>query len=88
MAHGTGNAGQAITGDAVLLQFTWAQPAWKSTLCINNYAMRHAQELDMNKTLEENGVQDETESFEDLHIATDTFVPVLHMYWNDDLTVA
>jgi hypothetical protein len=42
----------------------------------------------MNKTLEENGVVDETSTFEDLLVPTDAFIPVLHVYWNDDLTVA
>ncbi len=46
------------------------------------------QELNMNKTLEENGVVDETRTFEDLLVPTDAFVPVIHAYWNDDLTVA
>jgi hypothetical protein len=45
-------------------------------------------ELDMGKTLEDNGVADETRTFEDLLIPTDAFVPVIHVYWNDDLTVA
>jgi hypothetical protein len=46
------------------------------------------QELDMNRTLEDNGVVDETRMFEDLQMPTDAFIPVLHVYWNDDLTVA
>jgi len=46
------------------------------------------QELDMNKTLEENGVPDETPQFEDLQVPTDFYVPILHLHWNDDLTVA
>lgn len=45
-------------------------------------------ELELNSTLEENRVVDETRTFEDLMIPTDYFVPVLHCYWNDDLTVA
>ncbi len=46
------------------------------------------QELDLNQTLEENGVPDETPEFEDHNVPTDYFIPVLHVYWNDDLTVA
>ena len=42
----------------------------------------------MNKNLVENGVADETATFEDLHVPTEAFIPVLHVYWNDDLTVA
>ena len=45
-------------------------------------------ELDMNLTLEENGITDEVPEFEALHVATDYYIPVLHVYWNDDLTVA
>ncbi|KAF5826644.1 hypothetical protein DUNSADRAFT_2455 [Dunaliella salina] len=45
-------------------------------------------ELDMNKTLAENGVPDEDATFADLQVPIDSFYPVLHMYWNDDLTVA
>jgi len=45
-------------------------------------------ELDMNLTLDENGVPDEVPEFEDLNVPTDYYVPVIHVYWNDDLTVA
>lgn len=45
-------------------------------------------ELDMNKTLAENGVKDEDAEFDDHHIAHEYYRPVLHVYWNDDLTVA
>eukprot|EP00603_Paraphysomonas_imperforata_P009145 CAMPEP_0114413142 /NCGR_PEP_ID=MMETSP0103-20121206/700_1 /TAXON_ID=37642 ORGANISM="Paraphysomonas imperforata, Strain PA2" /NCGR_SAMPLE_ID=MMETSP0103 /ASSEMBLY_ACC=CAM_ASM_000201 /LENGTH=140 /DNA_ID=CAMNT_0001581203 /DNA_START=283 /DNA_END=705 /DNA_ORIENTATION=+ len=44
--------------------------------------------LDMSLTLEENGVLDETETFYDLGINDDFYIPVLHIYYNDDLTVA
>ena len=44
--------------------------------------------LDMTKTLEENGVLDETETFYELGINDDFYIPVLHIYYNDDLTVA
>lgn len=46
------------------------------------------QELNMNKTLAENGVSDETAAFEDLLVNSEDYIPVLHVYWNDDLTVA
>eukprot|EP00448_Togula_jolla_P029071 CAMPEP_0170638248 /NCGR_PEP_ID=MMETSP0224-20130122/38916_1 /TAXON_ID=285029 /ORGANISM="Togula jolla, Strain CCCM 725" /LENGTH=268 /DNA_ID=CAMNT_0010968327 /DNA_START=57 /DNA_END=859 /DNA_ORIENTATION=- len=42
--------------------------------------------LDMRKTLEENGVKDETEEFEKLGIDPDDHIPVIHLYFNDDLT--
>lgn len=42
----------------------------------------------MNQTLSENGVADESPTFEALDLPTDFHIPVLHAYWNDDLTVA
>jgi len=44
--------------------------------------------LDMNKTLEQNGVKDESEEFEKLGIDPDDHIPALHLYFNDDLTEA
>ncbi|CAM9793407.1 unnamed protein product [Chrysoparadoxa australica] len=44
--------------------------------------------MDMDATLEENGVVDESLEFEKLQIEDDFFIPVLHIYFNDDLTVA
>lgn len=44
--------------------------------------------LDMDKTLEENGVSDEDEEFEQLCIKDDFYYPAIHLYFNDDLTVA
>lgn len=45
-------------------------------------------ELDMDKTLEENGVPDEAEKFRGLGLDDDFYVPTLHIYFNDDLTYA
>jgi hypothetical protein len=45
-------------------------------------------ELDLNKTLQENGLVDESGTYEALDMPSDYHVPVLHVYWNDDLTVA
>lgn len=45
-------------------------------------------ELDLDKTLAENGVVDETDEFEELAIPSDFFIPVIHLYYTDDLTVA
>ncbi|CAH2272636.1 cytochrome b5 domain-containing 1 [Pelobates cultripes] len=42
--------------------------------------------LDMDKSLQENGVQDEDEEFDQLKIDTDLFTPSIHLYFNDDLT--
>ena len=44
--------------------------------------------LDMKKTLAENDVPDESEEFERLSINDDYYTPTLHVYFNDDLTVA
>lgn len=44
--------------------------------------------LDMEKTLEENDIPDETEEFIDLNIDEDAYIPAVHLYYNDDLTVA
>jgi hypothetical protein len=44
--------------------------------------------MDMNKTLEENQVADESEVFYELGMNDDYYVPTLHIYYNDDLTIA
>lgn len=44
--------------------------------------------LNMHKTLEENGMTDETENFERLGIDPDDHIPVIHLYFDDDLTEA
>jgi hypothetical protein len=41
----------------------------------------------MTKTLDGNGVPDETDEFEDLAIRDNYYTPALHLYFNDDLTV-
>lgn len=46
-----------------------------------------ARELDMVKTLDENGIVDETEEFEELGLPDDYYIPAIHIYFNDDLTV-
>eukprot|EP00794_Sanderia_malayensis_P015412 gene15412-16986_t len=42
--------------------------------------------LDMDKTLESNGVVDESEDFYKLGMDEDLFLPAIHLYFNDDLT--
>ena len=42
----------------------------------------------MGKTLDENQVKDEAKEFEHLGMDPEFYVPVLHLYFNDDLTVA
>ncbi|XP_022109270.1 cytochrome b5 domain-containing protein 1-like [Acanthaster planci] len=44
--------------------------------------------LDMGKTLEQNGVADEDEEFYKLSMNDDEFLPAIHLYFNDDLTEA
>lgn len=54
-----------------------------------SYAWKRLREpLDMAKTLEENGMKDETEEFQRLGIDPDDHTPVIHLYFNDDLTEA
>lgn len=44
--------------------------------------------LDMTKTLEENDILDETDEFERMGIPEDRwYVPAIHLYFKDDLTV-
>ena len=42
----------------------------------------------MNKTLIENGVDDESEEFFKLGMNEEQFLPPIHLYFNDDLTEA
>mmetsp|Transcript_43974 Transcript_43974/g.116245 ORF Transcript_43974/g.116245 Transcript_43974/m.116245 type:complete len:242 (-) Transcript_43974:80-805(-) len=44
--------------------------------------------LNMEKNLEENGMKDETEEFIRLGIDPDDHIPVIHLYFDDDLTEA
>mmetsp|Transcript_11350 Transcript_11350/g.23642 ORF Transcript_11350/g.23642 Transcript_11350/m.23642 type:complete len:127 (-) Transcript_11350:57-437(-) len=44
--------------------------------------------LNMDKTLAENGMEDETEEFLRLSIDLDHHIPVIHLHFNDDLTEA
>lgn len=43
--------------------------------------------LAMNKTLDQNGVQDDANTFAGLNIDPDQYIPALHVHFNDDLTV-
>ena len=43
--------------------------------------------LEMLETLAENGVIDETDQFESLGLSADFYIPAVHLYYNDDLTV-
>ena len=44
--------------------------------------------LDMDLTLAANDIPDETVEFVDLNIDEDAYIPCVHLYYNDDLTVA
>ncbi|CAF2377740.1 unnamed protein product [Rotaria sp. Silwood2] len=44
--------------------------------------------LDMNKTLEENGIQDDDADFDRLKMRDDSYLQSLMLYYNDDLTEA
>lgn len=44
--------------------------------------------LDMDKTLDENDIPDEDEEFYDLRMDDDQYLQYIHLYYNDDLTVA
>ena len=44
--------------------------------------------LDMDKTLSDNSIPDETQEMINLGIDEDDYIPAIHLYFNDDLTVA
>jgi hypothetical protein len=45
-------------------------------------------QVDMNKNLEENGVADEGPAFAELGLDEEFYIPSLHLYFKDDLSVA
>ena len=44
--------------------------------------------LDMDKTLDQNGINDEDEEFYELRMNDDQYLQAIHLYFNDDLTEA
>ena len=46
----------------------------------------NGQNLDMEKTLQENGIEDEDEEFYQLSMNDDQYLQAIHLYFNDDLT--
>ncbi len=44
--------------------------------------------LDMEQTLTENDISDETTEFLSLEMDPETYIPAIHLYFNDDLTEA
>jgi len=52
-----------------------------------SYTWKYAgKNLDMEKTLEENGIKDDDEEFYRLGLNSDDFTRSIHLYFNDDLT--
>lgn len=43
--------------------------------------------VDFNKTLEENGLPDERPEFESLEMGILYYLPCIHIYYNDDISV-
>ena len=60
---------------------------WKAVLRCPSGNLE-SKELDMNKTLTQNGLANEAAAFEECGLDAELQVPVLHLYWSDDLTVA
>jgi hypothetical protein len=44
--------------------------------------------LDMNLDLNANGIEDEYDSFDKIGMDYDDFLPAIHLYFSDDLTIA
>ena len=49
---------------------------------------RLGQKLSMDKTLEENHIGDEAEDFCAHGLPDNFYIPAIHLYFNDDLTIA
>eukprot|EP01035_Chromulina_nebulosa_P020639 gene20639-26758_t len=63
-------------------------PWWNNKEYIVGLIDGHIVELDMLKTLEENGIPDESEKYMKLGLEEDFYIPTIHIYFNDDLTYA
>lgn len=49
---------------------------------------RNGKPLSMDKTLEENGIVDERKTYEELEIPeSEWYIPAIHLYFNDDLSI-
>ena len=54
-----------------------------------SYTWKYAgKNLDMDKTLQDNGIEDEDEEFYNLGMNEDQYLQAIHLYFNDDLTEA
>ena len=49
---------------------------------------RLGRELQMEKNLSQNDIPDETEELLELGIDLDDYIPAIHLYFDDDLTIA
>ena len=61
-------------------------------LAINSHAASYTWKrmgavLDMAKTLDQNGIKDDTKELQDLGMPIEEYVPGIHLYYNDDLTI-
>ena len=71
------------------LEFNWHAKSYTWKVLLGDDSGGHSfKTLDMEKTLDENGVKDEAEEFEHLLIEDTFYIPVIHLYYTDDLTVA
>eukprot|EP00899_Mesostigma_viride_P013111 jgi/Mesvir1/21800/Mv04191-RA.1 len=61
---------------------------WKAMIKRHEGDEYEFEPLDMSLTLDQNGIKDEGDAFSDLSIPDDYFIPVIHLYYNDDLSVA
>ena len=59
---------------------------WKVLVPGSDGAPAEFKPLDMDRTLEDNGFPLEEEEIEDLGLDTEEYLPVIHLYYNDDLT--
>jgi hypothetical protein len=62
-------------------------------LVLNSHAAsytwkREGKVLDMSKNLEDNDIPDETDELLELGIDLEEYIPAVHLYFNDDLTIA
>lgn len=70
------------------LEYNWHAASYTWKVMLPHDGEYTFQVLDMDKTLEDNGVLDENDEFETLAIPDDYYIPVIHLYYKDDLTVA
>lgn len=68
------------------LSFCTSPPS--STFDFSSFSHLSRPRFSLQLTLVANGIPDESDEFEKLSIRDDYYVPVVHLYYNDDLTVA